>query len=78
MLYEIPYWKMGFTDSEWDEMSATAKRIIRDFVLNGRSLEETEKFCFYETDFSIRRTVKKYNILNRPALVIRAEDLCLQ
>lgn len=59
-------------------MTSGAKRITRDFYLNNRSVEDTESYMYFDTDFSVRRTVKKYNLQHRPPIIVRADELCLQ
>lgn len=77
MIFRFPYEKLGFTNEEWTDMPNVVKRNIRDYYLNGRDRQATKDFAFYDTDFSIRRMEKLYNLRNRPVIVFRSFDFTL-
>lgn len=74
MFFDFPYQRAGFSDKEWSLIPSGVKRIIRDYYLNGKDKAATEKYCFYETDFRIRRVEKHYGLDRRPRIAIRAAE----
>lgn len=77
MLYELPFWHLNFTQEEWNAIPRGNRTLIRDFILNGYNREKTLLYNEYETDFQLRTVEKKYNLHNRPRVIVRASDLCL-
>jgi len=74
MIYNFPYWQAGFHDEEWEDMPCGHKRIIRDFYLNSMEETSTILYDFFDTDFSIRRTVKRYGLNDREKVPVSVAD----
>lgn len=70
MLFDFPYEAAGFKEEVWEIIPRTDKCIIRDYFTNGRSVEQTGLFGFYETDRSIREAVNVYGLRSRPKILL--------
>jgi len=74
MIYDFPYWRIGFHDDEWDMMPCNHRRIIRDFYINNRDDTSTIMYDFFETDFSLRMVKNRYGLESRENLPVGASD----
>lgn len=70
MFYNFNPSEAGFSDETWDAIPRTDKVIVRDWYLNGGNNDDTMLYGFYETDFSIRSAVNKYELRARPRIQI--------
>ncbi len=71
MFYRVPHTALGFSEDEWDTMNRGDRVIIRDYYLNGGDREQTSLYCEYDTIYQVRKVERKYNLEQRPKLVIR-------
>lgn len=65
MFLSFAYHQAGFTDEQWEEIPRTDRVIIRDFFLNGRDVDQTMLYNYYETDSKVRKAVKRYDLKTR-------------
>lgn len=73
--FDLKHYDIGFTDTEWEGTTPNEKRIIRDWVLNGRNHPRTVIYDFYEDDSTVRKVINKYDLPNRPYMQIRISCL---
>jgi len=66
MFYSLPYQDLGFSDEEWEEVTSGDKRLIRDWVLNGRNETRTVLYDEYIDDSKIRKVIHQYKLTERP------------
>lgn len=65
MFLNFDHTVVDFTEDEWESVSRVDKTIIREWFLNGRDNDQTMLSLYYETDKSIWKTVKGYDLKKR-------------
>ena len=70
MIFRFDYLALGFQEEEWDAIPRTDKLIIRDYEINGRDSWQASLFGYYETDDSVRKAIKRYDLKSRPRFLL--------
>lgn len=68
MFYKLPYEALGFTLEEWDDVTPGDRRLIRDWVLNGRNETRLVLYDEYQDDSKIRKVIHQYKLNERPQI----------
>lgn len=74
-MFDFPYLMAGFKEDEWESISRGDKVMVRDYHLHGGNVERASFFGFFETDRSMREVRTKYDLREKPLLLINLASL---
>lgn len=64
----FPFCKIGFNAEEWLDIPRNDRVLIRDWYMCDRDETHTTIWDEYESEWTIRKTVRLYDLENRPVV----------